>query len=238
MKKVSIVTPCYNEAVNIPAFHAAVSRVFETLPYELEMVFVNDGSMDGTQDILLALSAKDSRVKYIEFERNFGQQAATSAGLHHATGDAIMMMDVDLQHSPTLIPAFIQKWEEGSDAVFGVRRSRAEESLFRSIGSKTAAVIIGMSAGSSLPNDASDFSIMDRRVVEAFKKLPAHAVMTRFQIARVSKKRTFIPFDVAPRAAGESKYTMLTLAKLLWKSTVGASTGVIRYAIRNTNFHD
>ncbi len=238
MKKISVVTPCYNEADNVRGFRDAITGVFATLPYELEVVFVNDGSADDTQKNLFALAAEDPRVKYIEFLKNAGQQAATSAGLTHATGDAVMMMDVDLQHPPHLIPEFIQMWETGNDAVFGVRKKRAEEVWYRGITSKVAALIINLGEGNPLPLNCSDFSIMDRSVVEAFKKLPSRAVMTRFQIARASKKRAFIPFDVATRAAGQSKYTVGKLMKLLWKSTFGKSVGTLpRYKIKTTNLH-
>src|SRR5947208_1723309 len=113
MKTISVVTPCFNEAAGIKTFYDSVSRVFEQLPYVLELVFVNDGSTDNSQRILEALAAGDARVKFIEFTRNFGQQAATAAGLARASGDAVIMMDSDLQHPPTLIPKFISTWEQG-----------------------------------------------------------------------------------------------------------------------------
>ncbi len=236
MKKISVVTPCYNEAENIEPFHTAITHAFSSLPYELEIVYVNDGSSDTSEERIRALSLRDPRVKYIFFAKNAGQQAATSAGLVHASGDAVMMMDVDLQHPPHLIPDFIERWEEGNEVVFGIRRARSDDSPLRGITSKIAATIIALGEGWRLPRDTSDFSIMDRSVVQAFKKLPPRAVMTRFQVARAARAYAFIPFDVPPRTIGESKYTYKKLLTLLWKSTFGKSLGTLpRYEIKETN---
>lgn len=220
MKQISIVVPAYNEARNIEPLYTAVSSVFETLSYELELLYVNDGSTDETQDVLDALSSRDARVKYVVLARNSGQQAATAAGLAHASGDAVMIMDADLQHPPTLVPSFIKAWEAGSEAIFGVRGARTGESALRRFLSRTFWRLMNMLMGIGLPPDAADFCLLDRRVVTEFRRLPHRDLMTRARIAMIPARRTYLPFDVGERFEGTSNYSFKRLLQLFVRNIV------------------
>lgn len=237
MKRISIVVPSYNEAENIRRVYTELTGVFKELPYELELVYVDDGSSDESFEILIALAREDARVKYVRFVRNFGQQAATAAGLAYATGDAVMLMDADLQHPPALIPVFITAWETGNAIVFGVRRGRADDGFVRRLVSRTFGALM---QGSTLPNGTADFCILDRTVVDAFKRLPPQKTMTRIRIAQLNGNRSYIPFDVAARAAGERKYTLRKLIAL-FSMNVFHSKAIARepvYTVARTNFEN
>lgn len=236
MKVISIVVPCFNEEGNIQLFKETVSEVFTSLPYRLELIFVDDGSTDSTIEVIERLAREDERVKLIQLSRNFGQQAATAAGLSLATGDAVMIMDADLQHPPSLIPAFINSWEAGYPVVFGVRERQSKESLFRHLTSRLANTIFSLRHARGLPYQVADFSIIDRKAVEAFKRLPPQRVMTRYRIARVAKKRAYISFPVTERVAGASKYTYSKLLRLFCENIFARSrTLEPLYVIARTN---
>ena len=135
-KKVSIVIPVYNEEKNIPLVNQEIAGVFSSLPYDYEIIFVNDGSADNSLLEILKLSREDSRVKGLDFSRNFGKEPATSAGCHMATGDAVVTMDADLQHPPELILRFLELWENGAEVVYTVRKENRGASWFKKFSSR------------------------------------------------------------------------------------------------------
>lgn len=171
MKKISIVVACYNEFLNIEPMHTRIQGVFGNLNYEYELIFVDNASIDCSYQIYRKIIDEDKNVKTIIMSRNFGSsQPSFFAGLQHSTGDAVVMIDGDLQDPPEVIPDLIQKWEQGFDVVYAVRKKR-KGSLLRRMGYKCFYRIFRWLSYLNIPLDAGDFSLMDRRVVNVIKKL-------------------------------------------------------------------
>jgi glycosyltransferase involved in cell wall biosynthesis len=168
----SIVAPAYNEERNIPAFLAAIVPVLEGIGETFEIVFVNDGSRDGTLGMLAAASSQDPRIKVVGLARNFGKDVALSAGLAHATGQAVIPIDCDLQHPPELIPQFVAKWREGYDMVIGVRSKRDEEGFVRRTLSQTYYKVMRSMTSVEIPPNAGDFRLLDRKILDVINKMP------------------------------------------------------------------
>jgi len=168
----SIVAPAYNEERNIPAFLAAMIPVLEGIGETFEIIFVNDGSRDGTLGMLAAAASQDPRIKVVGLARNFGKDIALSAGLAHASGKAVIPIDCDLQHPPALIPEFVAKWREGYDMVIGVRSKRDEEGFLRRTLSKTYYKIMRTMTSVEIPPNAGDFRLLDRKILDIINKMP------------------------------------------------------------------
>jgi polyisoprenyl-phosphate glycosyltransferase len=168
----SIVAPAYNEERNIPAFLAAIVPVLEGIGETFEIIFVNDGSRDGTLGMLAAASSQDPRIKVVGLARNFGKDIALSAGLAHATGQAIIPIDCDLQHPVELIPQFVAKWREGFDMVLGVRSKRDEEGFIRRTLSKSYYKVMRSMTSVEIPPNAGDFRLLDRKILDVINKMP------------------------------------------------------------------
>ena len=168
----SLVVPAYNEEKNIPAFLAAIVPVLEGIGETFEIIFVDDGSKDGTFGMLAAASSQDSRVKVVGLARNFGKDVALSAGLAHATGKAAIPIDCDLQHPPELIPQFVAKWREGFDMVIGVRNKRDEEGFIRRSMSRAYYRVMKSMTHVEIPPNAGDFRLIDRKILDVIAKMP------------------------------------------------------------------
>jgi len=168
----SIVAPAYNEERNLPAFLAAMIPVLESIGETFEIIFVNDGSRDGTLGMLAAAASQDPRIKVIGLARNFGKDIALSAGLAHASGQAVIPIDCDLQHPPELIPAFVAKWREGYDMVIGVRSKRDEEGWLRRNLSQTYYKVMRFMTSVEIPPNAGDFRLLDRKILDIINKMP------------------------------------------------------------------
>jgi len=168
----SIVAPAYNEERNIPAFLAAMVPVLEGIGETFEIIFVNDGSKDGTLGMLAAASSQDPRIKVVGLARNFGKDIALSAGLAHASGKAVIPIDCDLQHPPELIPQFVAKWREGFDMVIGVRSKRDEEGWLRRTLSQTYYKVMRSMTSVEIPPNAGDFRLLDRKILDIINKMP------------------------------------------------------------------
>lgn len=220
---VSIVVPVYNEADNVRELYRAVSEVLKNLPYEREFVFVDDGSSDGSDIQVEQLAKDDPRVKFLQFSRNFGQQAATSAGIMHASGDAVITMDADLQHPPRLIPEFLRVWEEGAEVVIGVRNPRKDQSIARRIGTHLFFRLMNAISEAETMVNASDFRLLDRKVADAFSKLTERRRLTRALIDWLGFKRTYVRFDVDDRFSGRTHYTYSQLLTLAFSSIIAHS---------------
>jgi glycosyltransferase involved in cell wall biosynthesis len=168
----SLVVPAYNEERNIASFLAAVVPVMESTGETFEIIFIDDGSKDGTFGMLAAAASQDSRVKVVGLARNFGKDVALSAGLAHATGHAAIPIDCDLQHPPELIPQFIAKWREGFDMVIGVRSKRDEEGFIRRSLSKTYYKVMQSMTSVQIPPNAGDYRLIDRKILDVIAKMP------------------------------------------------------------------
>ncbi|MBO5240862.1 MAG: glycosyltransferase family 2 protein [Clostridia bacterium] len=214
MSKYSIVVPAYNEEATLRLFYEATVPAFETLNEEFEIIFVNDGSTDRTQEILAELAKQDARVKVCRFSRNFGQQAALLCGMQQASGEAVIAMDADLQDSPETALAMIEKWKEGYEVVHGKRRTRKGESAFKK---RTADLFYSLTrkiTGLNIPSNVGDFKLYDRKVVNAILSMGEHDRLLRTQTAWVGFKQTFVEFDRPERIAGKSHYTLKKMTRL------------------------
>ena len=214
MTKYSIVVPAYNEERALRLFYNAVLPTFESLREDFEIIFVNDGSTDKTQEILAELARVDKRVKVCRFSRNFGQQAAILCGLERAVGDAVIVMDADLQDSPQTALLMIDKWKEGFEIVHGKRRKRVGESAFKK---RTADLFYAFTrklTGLDIPSNVGDFKLYDRKVVDVLVKMDEHDRLLRTQTAWLGFTQTFVEFDRPERVAGETHYTVKKMVKL------------------------
>ncbi|GEN65980.1 glycosyltransferase family 2 protein [Chryseobacterium rhizosphaerae] len=217
MKKISIVIPAHNEEGNVALVHERIRDVFSGLEnYHYEVIFVNDGSRDNTQQRLEELSQQFEEVKYIEFSRNFGHQPAVKAGMDNANGNAVISMDGDLQHPPELIPEMIKKWEEGYDIVFTVRTYPKEISFFKR---KTSdffyKILSGLSDVNLTKGGGSDFRLMDANAIEVMRTFTEDDLFLRGLTSWMGFKQAGIDFKADTRLSGESSYNfkkMLTFA--------------------------
>lgn len=172
MKKISIVIPTYNEEETLDLLYERLKKLIDEINnYEFEVLFINDGSKDDTLKIIKNLRQKDSRISYVDFSRNFGKEIAMMAGLDYATGDAVIFMDADLQDPPELIPELIKYWEEGYDDVYARRRSRQGETFLKKFTSKAYYNILQKLTKVEIQKDTGDFRLLDRRCVNALKKM-------------------------------------------------------------------
>ncbi len=196
----SIVAPAYNEERNLPAFLAAMIPVLESIGETFEIIFVNDGSRDGTLGMLAAAASQDPRIKAISLARNFGKDIALSAGLAYATGQAVIPIDCDLQHPPELIPQFVAKWREGFDMVIGVRSKRDEEGWLRRNLSQTYYKVMRFMTSVEIPPNAGDFRLLDRKILDVINKMPERHRFMKGIFAWPGFKVASIEFQANQRA--------------------------------------
>ncbi len=226
---VSVIIPMYNEAENARPIYRALKHVFHRLPYDYEMLFIDDGSQDATAERLSELAEQDPRVKPIQLTRNFGKEVALSAGLHEAEGQAAIMIDADLQHPPHLIPKFIQKWEEGADLVVGVRKGYKTSWLKKGCSNLFYKLINKISDTDLVPH-ATDFRLVDRQVIDAFNRFTERNRITRGLFDWLGYRRTLIHFDTQERKNGKASYSFSKLIRLAINSLVGHSIFPLRLA--------
>ena len=175
MKKISMVIPMYYEEQVAEECYKRVTEVLKKIKdYEYEIIFVNDGSKDRTLEILEKIAREDDKVKIISFSRNFGHQAAVTAGLKYVTGDAVVIMDADLQDPPELIPDMLKHWEEGYEVIYGKRKTRDGESAFKLFTAKAFYTTLNKLSDVEIPKDTGDFRLVDRKVVDVINALPEH----------------------------------------------------------------
>ncbi len=204
-----------------------VTEVMSSLKekYDYEIIFVNDGSKDKTLDILEEIAKKDKKVKVISFSRNFGHQAAVTAGLKYVTGDAIVIMDADLQDPPELIPGMLEKWEEGYEVIYGKRSSREGESAFKLMTAKAFYSFINKLSDIEIPKNTGDFRLVDRKVVDVVNSLPEHNKFLRGLFSWVGFKQYAYEYERKERFAGKTKYPLKKMLKL-------ASDGIISFSTK------
>ncbi len=244
MKSLSIIIPAYNEEKNILPLYEAVSAALRPLEtrYTYEIFFINDGSLDTTSQVIEQLAQKDSHVKFIDFSRNFGKEAATTAGLNHCSGDACIILDADLQHPVELIPKFVQKWEEGFEAVVGIRKKNRSDSWLKRLGSHLFYKILNAISTIEIIPNATDFRLIDRNVIDEFNTLTETNRLTRGLIDWLGFKRAYLYFDANDRLHGTASYSFWKLLNLAINSFVSLSlfplklTGLLGILITGISF--
>lgn len=207
-KKISFVIPVYNEVKCLnELYNRIVSNAGKT-GYFFEIVFVDDGSSDGSYSAIQKIKERDERVRGVKFSRNFGHQMALLCGLEHAAGDVIIMMDADLQHPPELIPELIKQWESGIPIVNTIRKSVRSESLFKKCTSDFFYEVFSILTGLKIGENTADFRLLDRKVVEQIKSVSESVLFLRGMITWIGFKQTSIHYVPAARFAGETKYNL------------------------------
>ncbi len=224
----SIVVPLYNEQEVLPTSYARLKAVLETLDGPYELIFVNDGSKDKTLEMAKELCEKDKTLRLISFARNFGHQAAITAGMNAAEGDAIVVIDADLQDPPEVILDMVKKWKEGYDVVYGKREKRDGESAFKLVTAKAFYRILKSLTDVDIPVDTGDFRLLDKKVNEALKTLPERNRYVRGLVSWVGFKQTGVFFHRQERAAGETKYTLKKMLKLAGDGIVSFSSSPLK----------
>ncbi len=207
----SIVVPAFNEEESLAEFHRAVRRAMRDLGQPFEVVFVNDGSRDGTLAIMKALRERHPNTTVVDLSRNFGKEIALTAGLDHASGDAIVVMDADLQHPPEVIAEFISGWRQGYEVVYGVRRTRRDESLLKKAATRLFYRFMRSTGATPLEPDAGDFRLLSRKAVDAVTNLRERHRFMKAVFSWIGFPSLAVPFDVAPRTRGSSKFNFWRL---------------------------
>lgn len=234
---ISIIVPVYNEAPNIPVLHDEIVKHVSGLPYDFEFVFVDDGSQDNSARVVQKLARKKHRrIRLIELSRNFGKEAAVSAGLHAAKGDAAIILDADLQHPPNIIRKFIGKWKRGAEVVVGIKHYGNSESWFKRATSDMFYRILRPMAHTEITPHAADYRLLDRRVIDAFSRLPERNRMTRGLIDWLGFRRDYVPFEVSPRRYGTRSYSFRKLTALAMNSLTAYSFVPLKLASYIGNF--
>lgn len=225
-----MVIPIYNEESNIPILYERLKNTFAQTEYELEILMVHDGGTDDSLNIIREISAKDHELKYIDFSRNFGHQIAITAGIEHASGDAIIIMDGDLQDPPELLPTLIEKYKEGYEVVYAKRKKRHGVGIFKQLSYKIFYRLLKMLSPIDIPLDTGDFRIIDRKMAEVLKKMPEKEKFVRGQIAWAGFRQTYIEYDRDKRLSGEPAYTFTKLLKLAMDGIFSFSNIPLRIA--------
>jgi dolichol-phosphate mannosyltransferase len=232
-RRLSIVCPAYEEEEVLPRFHAELSTVLAGLEreYEIEILYVDDGSRDGTLTYLRSLAAADPRVRYLSLSRNFGHQAALTAGLEHATGEVIISLDSDLQHPPELIPKLLEKWKEGNDVVLTLREDDPRLSRFKRLTSRSFYHMMRYLSDTEVRMAASDFRLMTRKAVNALLQLPETHRFLRGMVNWLGFPTAAIPYMPASRAGGVSKYTLRRMANFAADAMLSFSKTPLRLSL-------
>ena len=212
MKKISILIPCYNEEKSLPLLYPELVKLMEgNKAYDWELMFVNDGSTDGTLAALQQLRQQDSRVNYVDLSRNFGKEAAMLAGFDYVTGNCMVIIDADLQHPPTLIPEMIKHWEAGYDDVYAKRRSRGKESWLRRRLSLLFYKLLQSSSRFDVLQNVGDFRLLDRKCINALKRMRESERYTKGMYSWIGFNKKEVEFDQGDRLAGDSSWNFRRL---------------------------
>lgn len=224
MEKISVIIPMYFEELVAEECYKRVSTVLKAINnYEYEIIFINDGSTDKTLEILESIAKNDNRVKVISFSRNFGHQAAVTAGLKEVTGNVAVIIDADLQDPPELIPEMVKLWEEGNEVVYGKRKTRDGESVFKLMTAKMFYKTLNYLSDVDIPKDTGDFRLVDRKVVDKMNSLPEHNKFLRGLWSWLGYKQYAFEYERKERFAGKTKYPLKKMLKL-------AADGIISFS--------
>jgi dolichol-phosphate mannosyltransferase len=227
----SIVLPVFNEEAVLPVLLHRLDLLLARFDRPAEVIFVDDGSTDCSSIVLQALAKRDPRYRYIGLSRNFGHQVAITAGMDAAQGEAVIVMDADLQDPPEVVEQLIAKWKEGYDVVYARRLSRAGESKFKLATANLFYRLLGRMSSVLIPANVGDFRLIDRKVLDALRQMPEQDRFIRGMIAWLGFRQTELAFHRLERAAGETKYPFWKMARLALNAMLGFSDAPLRVAI-------
>lgn len=229
MKKISIIVPAYNEEESIPYLEKRLVALMNNMKnYEFEVLFVNDGSKDRTLELIKNLRERDKRFCYVNFSRNFGKEIAMIAGLDYATGDAVILIDADLQDPPELIPELVKYWEQGYDDVYAKRKSRKGETFLKKFTSKMYYKVLQSLTNVEIQKDTGDFRLLDRRCVNALKKLRESQRCSKSIFSWIGYNKKEVLYDRDPRVAGKTKWNYKKLVDLAIDGITSFTTSPLR----------
>lgn len=230
---ISVIIPCYNEMAVLPETHRRLAEVADRLKQAgtFEFIFVDDGSKDETARVLHELTLADARVRGLRLSRNFGQQIATTAGIEHAAGDAVVIMDADLQDPPELIETMISRWQEGYHVAYAQRTERTGETAFKLWSAKVFYRLVQGMSRAPIPSDTGDFRLMDRQVVDALLRMPERDRFLRGMISWVGYRQIAVPYKREARFAGTTNYPLLKMVGLAVDAVVSFSFAPLRLAV-------
>jgi glycosyltransferase involved in cell wall biosynthesis len=209
----SVIVPCFNEEEALRGAHSRLSATLAQLPANVEIVYIDDGSTDATPDVLSELQTTDKVVRVVRFSRNFGHQIAITAGLEHAAGDVVVIIDADLQDPPEIIVSFFKKWQEGYDVVYGVRSEREGETVFKLWTAKMFYRCMTLLSDIRIPLDTGDFRLMDRRVVNALLGMPERDRFVRGMVSWLGFSQVALPYRREARVAGVTKFSFFKMLR-------------------------
>ena len=227
---ISIVTPVYNEEDNVVFFNEEITKVMKTTGMDYELIYVNDGSKDRTDELIRELAEKDPHVRAITFARNFGHQTAITCGMDFARGDAVITMDGDMQHPPELIPFLLEKWKDGYDIVQTIRTSTEDSGFIKKITSAGYYKVINSISKTPVTPGGSDFRLMNRKSLDVFLRFREHARFIRGIVGGLGFKQTTIKFEAPARHAGVSKFSMNKMLHFAMDGILTNSTTPLRAA--------
>lgn len=229
----SVVVPCYNESEVIGLFYGEIRPVLAALEHlDFELIFVDDGSSDSTLDQLNRIAEKDPAVRVCSLSRNFGHQIALTAGLDAAVGDAVITMDADLQHPPSLIPELVRQWREGYDIVSAIRERTEGETWFKNLTSRGFYMLLNLLSSTKVPEGAADFCLISRRVAGSMRDMPERHRFVRGLISWAGFRRAFVAYQAPRRAAGRTKYGPVKMVALALDAVFSFSAQPLRLALR------
>ncbi|MBR1543768.1 MAG: glycosyltransferase family 2 protein [Muribaculaceae bacterium] len=230
-KKVSIIIPCHNEETSLRQLYAGVTEVTSALPdYDWELLFINDGSTDGTLQVIKELRESDGRIGYADLSRNFGKESAMLAGIDYATGDCAIIMDADLQDPPALIPEMLRWWEEGYQDVYARRKSRGKESWLRRRLTLAYYKLLQRTSRVNVLQNVGDFRLLDRKCLDALRQLRESERYTKGLFCWIGYRKKEIEFDRGDRVSGKSSYSLWTLFNLAIEGITSFTTAPLRIA--------
>ncbi len=229
MKKITVIIPAYNEEESLPPLYERLEKLMRSMDhYEFEILFVNDGSKDNTINLIKEYREKDNRICYVDFSRNFGKEIAMIAGLDYATGDCVIFMDADLQDPPELIPELVKYWEEGYDDVYAKRNSRKGETWLKKFTSKMYYRVLQHLTNIPIQEDTGDFRLLDRRCVNALKKMRESQRQSKSMFSWIGYKKKEVLYDRDPRIAGKTKWNYKKLVDLAIDGITSFTTSPLR----------
>ncbi|MFZ5941853.1 MAG: glycosyltransferase family 2 protein [Bacteroidota bacterium] len=227
--KLSVIVPVFNEESGLRELHARLVEAVHPTGMSYEIIYVDDGSADGSLEILEVFAKEDHRVKVLSFSRNFGHQNAVTAGLDFCSGDAAVIIDADLQDPPGLIPGMVEKWKEGFDVVYAVRRKREGETLFKKATAAFFYRFLDRMSDVKIPLDTGDFRLIDRKVIAALKQMPESNRFLRGMVAWTGFRQTGIEYDRDTRFAGKTKYPLKKMLRFAFNGITSFSTKPLSY---------
>jgi polyisoprenyl-phosphate glycosyltransferase len=226
----SVVVPCLNEEEALPETNQRLGAALEQVRLRFEIIYVDDGSVDATPDILRELAARDGRIRVVRFSRNFGHQMAITAGLEHASGDAVVVIDADLQDPPEVILEFVRKWMEGYDVVYGVRTERDGETAFKLWTAKMFYRSMDRLSDTRIPLDTGDFRLMDRRVVDVLLAMPERDRFVRGMVSWLGFSQVAVRYRRSARTAGVTKFSFFKMLRFAMDGVFSFSIVPLRLA--------